>query len=188
VTTHPKNTLMSMGQELPTVTQNLRGAVDNIDATKAAVQEQIDALEDQVMSAMASASIVWIANKRTSLNPTWSYITSGAFGTLNVTQWGIYDPSQRKSSPLYNRYLDTDVTSAGYGSTPASEETKQYNRQIEFPIVYDHIHHVTGLNGSYGLQAKLDSLDDGRALTLANEEQYTAILKISDKYSGEKKW
>jgi hypothetical protein len=184
VTTHPKNTLMSMSQELPTVTDNLRTSIDNIDATKEAIQEQIDALEDQVMAAMASASIVWIANKRTALNPSYSYMTSGAFGTLNVTQWGIYDPTKLPGSPLRNVYTDVNVTSAGYANPTATAETEQYNRQIEFPIVYDHIHHVTGLTGSYGLQEKLDALDDGRSLTLANEEQYTAILKISDKYSG----
>lgn len=184
MTTHPKNTLMSMGQELPTVTKNLRAAIDNIDATKVAVQEQIDALENQVMSAMASASIVWIREKAYSLSPTYSFITSGTFGIDNVTDWGIFDPNVDTGRPYYNVFLDTDVTSG----SPVLEETKQYNRQIEFPIVYDHIHHTTGLDGSYGLLDKLSSMDDGKALTLANETQYTGILKIADKYSGEKIW
>lgn len=178
--THPKSTLISMSQELPQVTQNLRTSLDAIDEATNTLNEQKDALEDQVMAAMASASIVWITQKKDSLNPFYSVVTSGGFGTLNVTQWAIVNPAQPGGGIHYVIYDDLDVTSGA----PSAGITQQYNRQIEFPVVYDHIHHVTGLTGSYGINDRISALEDGRDLTLANEEQYTAILKISDKYSG----
>jgi hypothetical protein len=177
---HPKNTLISMSQELPQVTSNLRTSLDAMDEAISTLNNQKAALEDQVMAAMASSSIVWINEKKDELNPSYSAITSGGFGTLNVTQWAIVNPVKPDGGVHYVIYDDLDVTSGA----PSAGETQQYNRQIEFPIVYDHIHHTTGLDGSYGIDDRISALEDGRDLTLANEEQYTAILKISDKYSG----
>jgi len=177
---HPKNTLITMSQELPQVNQGLALSLEQIAAEKVRLQEQKDALEDQVMAAMVSASTIWIINKKNSLNPTWSYAISGTYGVDNVTDWGIFDPSKRKSDPLYNRYLDTQVTSG----SPALPETQQYNRQIEFPIVYDQIHHVSGMDGTYGIDDAISSLDDGATVTVANAAQSNKVLKIANRYSG----
>ena len=138
------------------------------------------------MGVMTSASDDWTAWKASDLG---SYQVSswGNYGTLNLTQWHIYDvtsePNNPATNPSYVVYDSSDVTSAGPVST--NTEARQYDRQIEFPLAYEHIHDSLGVTpGTYGIVEKKAALTKGKTLQTNNEAKYSEVLKIYDKYNN----
>ena len=109
-------------------------------------------------------------------------VTSGSYGTTNVTEWAIVDTGAPPGGVNYVIFSDTDVTSGS-----PSYMTQQYNRQIGFPEAYDHIHRTNDLAyGTYGIDARKDGLDTGKDLMILNRDKYATVLKVYDRVLREK--
>ncbi len=158
--------------DLPNTISQLDTAIENID-------DQITFLQDDqtganhIMSMMTTAATVWMDVKATELHPAANVATSGSWGISNLTEWAIVTAGK----PIYT---DTDVTSGA----PSAGETQHYNRQIDFPLAYDHINHSLGTDGTYGLSDKATNLGTARTLQVSNREAFSAILKAYDRNNG----
>jgi len=168
--------IQKMVDDLPAVIENLDLSITKIDTTINTLQGQQDAIEDFVQSNMVTASDAWIVAKKNELNPTYVVCTSGNYGITNLTEWAIVTPSC--TPPLTIIYSDVDVTSGA----PSAAETQQYNRQLEFPILYDFIYDDLSVDGTYGLDDKIDKLDTAKSLQQKNRTMYEDVLKSLSKY------
>lgn len=177
----PSSNLRDLVSDLPGVIEKLQTSISNIDDALTTLGEQKDAVEDDVMGIMTSASDEWGAWKANALNPTYTFVTSGSYGTTNITQWAITNPAVTKNQSVV--YTSAMVTSAG----PAADNTeaRQYDRQIEFVNSYEHVNDAVGVSpGTYGIDEKISALTDGKTLAQNNEAKYTEVLKIYDKYNN----
>jgi hypothetical protein len=182
----PSSNLRDLVSDLPGVIENLQKSIDSITNTLLALSGQRSAVSNDVMGVMTSASDDWTTWKASDMG-TYQVSSWGSYGTSNLTEWWIYDPASRPynnaTNPLYVVYQSSDVTSAG----PAEDnsEARQYDRQIEFPLSLDHIDDTFGISpGTYGIDEKIDALQDGKTLAENNEAKYTEVLKIYDKYNN----
>ena len=179
----PSSNLRDLVSDLPGVIENLQTSITNIDGVLTILGQQKNAVENDVMGIMTSASDDWGAWKANDLNPTYSFVTSGSYGTTNITEWAIVDPVQPSQGVNYVIYTSAMVTSAGPAAD--SSEARQYDRQIEFVNAYEHVNDAVGISpGTYGIDEKISALTDGKTLAQNNEAKYTEVLKIYDKYNN----
>ncbi len=160
-------------EDLPNTISQLDTAIVNID-------DQISFLQDdqtganQVMSMMTTAASAWMDLKAAELDPVLaSAATSGSWSISNLTDWAIVCAGQ----PVYSW---GEVTSGA----PSAAETQQYNRQIDFPVAYDHINKSLATDGTYGLADKITNLGTAKTLQESNRDAYSDILKAYDRNNG----
>jgi len=99
-----------------------------------------------------------------------SYITFGAdYNVLNVTDWVIYDVGD---NPVY---IYDDIIHGWDGDVNIIvwEDKWQFG--------YNYINQAFGLNGTYGLQARIDQLENGLSLLVQNKDK---IEGTEDAFSG----
>lgn len=160
---------------LPDTIKALDSSIENIN-------EQIDFLTDDlvgvsaVMSIMTTGSDAWIDLKADTLSVNFEPSAFGGYGNNNLTQWHIYDSTVRPRTPLNPAYIQFDAGDVVSGA-PSAAETEQYNRQIDFPVGLDHMNHELDLTGTYGIVAKIDSLDTSLELQTINRDAYQGFLK-----------
>lgn len=180
--------LRTLVEELPLVIVNLNIAINKIDETTRTLLDQQQALEGAVFDLMISAASGFMADKATSLDVTYTVITSGDWGDYgtsdgNLTEWSIINPVAGQSGENRVVYQGTDVTSAGPQAD--NSEARQYDRQGEWTPTYEHINDPLGVTpGTYGIVEKITALERGRELQVNNEAKYTEVLKIYDNYTG----
>lgn len=173
--------LRDLVEALPLVIVNINKSIDNIDTTSRQLLDQQQAIEQSVMALMTSASSDWIDWKTTT---TYSGVasahTSGGYGTTNLHDWCIVSAG---THPLYKLYSWGEVTSAGPQAD--NSEARQYNRQINFPNAYEHIHDDLSVDpGTYGIEDRISKLARARLLQVNNKEKYIEVAKIYQKYTS----
>ena len=163
---------------LPDTVRNLTTGTYELNTSINALTDEQSAIEWS-MSVMTTGSD-WYLDYRAGVYG-GTVITSGAYGVENVTEWAIVDPTKPPGSVNYVIYSDTDVTSGSPSYT-----TKQYNRQIGFPVAYDHIHKVNSLTGTYGIAARKTGLNTGLGLMEKNRDKYQEAFRVYDRVLREK--
>lgn len=162
---------------LDNLIEDLPDTISQLDISISNIGDQIEFLEndktavERSMTIMTSAASGWMDEKAAELSPAASAITSGSWGIDNLTDWAIV------SAGLKSIYGSDQVTSGA----PSAAETKQYNRQIDFPLAYDHINHSLGTDGTYGLNVKISNLEAAESLQESNRAAFKGFLKAYDR-------
>jgi len=102
--------------------------------------------------------------------PEWggSYITFGAdYNVLNVTDWIIYNTLD---NPVYV-----------YDGVNWDNDPDIIDLEDKWQFGYDYINHAFGLTGTYGLQARIDQLENGLSLLVQNKSK---VEDSTDAFSG----
>lgn len=165
---------------LDNLIEDIPEVITQLDAAIEKIEDQISFLQDDqtgvehVMSMMTTAASAWMDIKAAELDAiSASAVTSGSWGISNLTDWAIVCAG----TPIYGW---GQVTSGA----PSAAETQQYNRQIDFPLAYDHIYHSLGTDGTYGLDAKISNLQTGKSLQESNRSAFKGFLKAYDRNNG----
>lgn len=169
---------------LPEAIENASTAIVGLSAQKVDLQDQISAIENIVLSEETSASDGYLVQKALDLGATecggtCSVCTSGDYGVSNLTEWAIVSGGC-PSSPHIVVWSDSDLSPSG-GSP---EDNAQYQRQVNFPEAYGHIHDPLGTAfGTYGLQGLIDGIDIGLDIQHKNRNKWETVLDIYDDFT-----
>ena len=165
---------------LPITIAQLDESLVNIDLQREYIQNDWFGVSAS-MSMMTTASDQWQIDKAAVLSVDFAASAFGNYGDINLTQWHIYDSTvepRTPSNPAYIQFDSGDVTS---GAPSAYFDTQQYNRQIDFPQGYNHIHQEIGLDGTYGLKKRKSNLKIAEDLTTVNRDKYARFLIAYDR-------
>ncbi len=161
--------------------EDLPDTISQLDTAISNIEEQVQFLTDDKtavefsMSTMTSAASGWMFDKAAELGFTKSkVITSGTWSIDNLTDWAIV------SAGLDAVYGSDFVTSGA----PSAAETQHFNRQIDFPLAYDHINHGLATDGTYGLDDKITNLGTAKTLQESNRTAFEGFLKAYDRNNG----
>lgn len=166
--------LDSLIDDLPNTVSQLDTAIENIEEQVAFLNDDKTAVE-HVMSMMTTAASGWMFDKADELGYNRGSVRiSGSWGVDNLTDWGI--------APVYpTTVYGSDFVTSG---APALPETQHYNRQIDFPVAYDHINHGLATDGTYGLDDKITNLGVAQTLQESNRTAFSGFLKSYARNNG----
>lgn len=173
--------LEKLVETLPDTITQLDTQIAKIDSTVADITADQTAV-GEVMSNMTTASNAWIVDKSNEIlaltlvkGVTAQY--GGTYGVSDVDDWSIlsagYIPNDDRW-PAKLVYDDTFVVSA---APVSGAETRQYNRQVDFPEAYDHLTKAPGTDGTYGVNSRITSLGTAKTLAQANQTAFKTFLK-----------
>lgn len=173
--------LEKLVETLPDTITQLDTQIAKIDSTIADITADQIAV-DGVMSTMTTGATAWISVKTDEIlaltlvkGVTANF--GGSFGVSDVDDWSIlsagYIPNDDRW-PAKLAYDDTFVVSA---APVSGAETRQYNRQVDFPEAYDHLTKTPGTDGTYGVNSRITSLGTAKTLAQANQTAFKTFLK-----------
>lgn len=141
--------------------------------------EQKQAIENIVLSALTSASDIYLNNQVTNFQTSGGYpfatkITSGGYGTSNLTEWKIYS-GNTPPFPSGAVILKSDSPSASQA---------QKDRQDDFEEAYGHINDDIDVGtGTYGILAKRSNLNTGKSVLTKNKNKLETVVEIYERYT-----
>ncbi len=166
--------LQEMVEGYPQTITDLEDSITNLTEIKTDLNEQRQAIENEVMAPLKTDSDSYLAAKALTFGAMHTYCTSGSYGTANLTEWAIVSGGC-PPSPHNVVFTSSDVS--------AIVDPEQYQRQLDFAESYTHINDEVGENGTYGIQDTADNIQQGIDIQTINKNKIEAVKTVYEKFT-----
>lgn len=166
--------LTEMVNGYPQTISDLEDSIAALEVIITDLGEQRQAIENEVLAPLTSASNVYGEAKADSYGVVYSFCTSGSYGVSNLTEWAVVSGGCPPDDHNVV-FKDSDVSS--------TVDAEQYQRQLDFAEAYGHIHDEVGASGTYGIADTVTNLQTGKNIQTINKNKIEAVKTVYEKFT-----